>query len=478
MNRLVRTALLRFVVCTLLVGPSLSAQGTAAAAGLTFPHDLPVNGCQASDAWTPTAVGRALVVPEPGTHAGLLDLTLSSGAPEPSFAGGTLSDSASVANSVTAAAVGDVLPPSCTYVLSPLDVANHAAAGGTVDVTVTTPAGCPVTATSYQAWLTIGTITPSGATTTVPLQISANAGAARATAIRVADRLFLVTQRTAPGPTVAFAIIGDYGTGDANEAAVASLVASWGPAFVIAAGDDYYGSAGGTGTARYDESTGRYYCSWLKDISTTGSRCPVGPATVNAFFPALGNHDYGDAAPGPDTYLAYFTLPGSGFSNTSGNERYYDFVNGPVHFFVLNSNSQEANGTTSGSLQGQWLQAGLAASTARWKVVVAHHPPYSSDSTHGSNASMQWPFAAWGADIVVSGHSHTYERVVRDGIVYFVNGLGGAGRYAFGAPVTGSASRYNANWGAQKVAVNNTTLDLEFFDVTGALVDSSHLEKP
>ena len=38
---------------------------------------------------------------------------------------------------------------------------------------------------------------------------------------------------------------------------------------------------------------------------------------------------------------------------------------------------------------------------------------------------MQWPFAAWGADAVLSGHAHAYERIERDGIVYFVNGLGG-----------------------------------------------------
>ena len=62
---------------------------------------------------------------------------------------------------------------------------------------------------------------------------------------------------------------------------------------------------------------------------------------------------------------------------------------------------------------------------------------------------MQWPFAQWGADAVMSGHAHDYERIVRDGIVYFVNGLGGASRYSFGTPVTGSAVRYNAEGGAQ-----------------------------
>ena len=71
-----------------------------------------------------------------------------------------------------------------------------------------------------------------------------------------------------------FAVIGDYGMDDGNEAAVAKLVTSWRPAYVITTGDDYYSPAGGTGTGKYDESTGAYYGAWLKDITTTGKRLP------------------------------------------------------------------------------------------------------------------------------------------------------------------------------------------------------------
>ena len=269
-----------------------------------------------------------------------------------------------------------------------------------------------------------------------------------------------------------FAIIGDYGRGDANEAAVAKLVASWDPAFIVAVGDDYYSPAGGTGTGRYDESTGAYYCRWLKDVTTTGQRCPSGQAPVNAFFPAMGNHDYSDATPAPQSYLTYFRLPGAGIPNSSGNERYYDFVEGPVHFFVLNSNPEEPDGTSSTSRQAQWLKTHLAASASAWNIVYDHHPPYSSDTTHGSTAELRWPFAAWGADAVLSGHSHTYERIMKDGIVYFVNGLGGAPRYAFGAPVAGSRVRYDADWGAQRVTVTPTTMTFAFSNIAGTLVDT------
>ena len=276
---------------------------------------------------------------------------------------------------------------------------------------------------------------------------------------------------------VTFAVIGDYGMDNSAEAAVANLVAGWNPAFIVTTGDDYYNTAGGVGTAKYDESTGAYYCAFLNDITTTGSRCPTGQAATNRFFPSLGNHDYSDATPGPDTYLDYFALPGAGFAATSGNERYYDFIWGPLHFFILNSNSSEPDGAAADSVQAVWLQAQLAASTSPWNLVAFHHPPFSSGG-HGNSAWMQWPFAAWGADAVLSGHDHTYERITGDGIVYFVNGLGGASRYGFGAPVQGSQARYNADWGAMRVTATATTLDFEFISLDGQVQDAYHLPPP
>ena len=151
----------------------------------------------------------------------------------------------------------------------------------------------------------------------------------------------------AAAPTV-FAVVGDYGTDNSNEAAVTNLVGSWSPSLIATVGDNFYNDAidaGDTGN-KYHESVGKYFCSYLKDVAGT-STCPNGSASANRFFPAMGNHDYSDATPAPGTYTDYFTLPGAGITsnNTSGNERYYDFVEGPVHFFVLNSNTQEPDGT-------------------------------------------------------------------------------------------------------------------------------------
>jgi tartrate-resistant acid phosphatase type 5 len=251
-----------------------------------------------------------------------------------------------------------------------------------------------------------------------------------------------------------FAVIGDFGVDNRHERDVAGLVASWNPAFIVTTGDNHYGKKGATSASTYSKSVDDYYGKWLG----------------GAFFPSLGNHDY-DVKPAPEAYTDYFDLPGPGLANTSGNERYYDFVQGPIHFFVLNSNAEEPHGTDSVSKQAKWLKRQLKASPSKWNVVVAHHPPYSSDGEHGPAKYMRWPFAEWGADVVLAGHNHCYERVMHDGIVYFTNGLGGATRYDFGSRITGSKARYMSGWGAQKVTIADAALVFEFYDVNGERVD-------
>lgn len=128
-------------------------------------------------------------------------------------------------------------------------------------------------------------------------------------------------------------------------------------------------------------------------------------------------------------YLDYFTLP--------DNERYYDFTWGPVHFFAVDSDSDEPDGVDSDSIQADWLHSSMSASDWNWQIVYMHHSPYSLGK-YGPKERMQWPFAEWGADIVLSGHDHTYERILRDGIIYFVNGLGGKSKFDFFEIVEGS----------------------------------------
>ena len=253
---------------------------------------------------------------------------------------------------------------------------------------------------------------------------------------------------------ITFAIIGDYGRAGSDELAVALLVASWSPAFVLTTGDNNYPTGA---AATIDQNIGQYYHDFIAPYSGAfGSG-----AAENRFFPALGNHDWETAGAAP--YLAYFTLP--------GNERYYDLVRGPLHFFAVDSDPREPDGTSSGSTQGHWLRDRLVASTACWRLVYFHHAPYSS-GLHGSSVGMRWPFREWGASVVVAGHDHTYERLLIDGLPYFVNGLGGYSRYQFNTPVAGSVARYNAGFGAMRVTASRTAITYEFITTTGTVVDA------
>lgn len=231
--------------------------------------------------------------------------------------------------------------------------------------------------------------------------------------------------------STSIAVVGDPGSGGAGEAAVAAMVGGWAPDAVMFTGDNYYAAAGGSGTGRYDLSVGRYYCGFLSGAAT-GSYCAGGTATTNRLWPAIGNHDYSDA--GISNYLAYFSLP--------GNERYYDTRVGSVHLFVLDSDEMlRSNGEM--AAERAWVEAGLRASTAPFQVVMFHHPPFSSGS-HGSSTAMRLPFADWGADLVLSGHEHVYERLSSGGLTYVVNGIGSGGLTAFPSPLFHRAWRGGA----------------------------------
>jgi|GEM_PF-490610 len=256
-----------------------------------------------------------------------------------------------------------------------------------------------------------------------------------------------------------FAVIGDYGLAGQNAADVASLVKSWNPNFIVTVGDNNYEK----GLAEtIDQNIGQYYHDYIfRYNGSYGSG-----STSNRFFPALGNHDWGNNGIKP--YLDYFTLP--------GNERYYDFVGGSIHFFILDSDPNEPDETSATSKQAKWLKNGLAASTSVFNIVVLHHAPYSSGS-HGSTSYMQWPFKAWGAHAVLSGHDHLYERLLIDDLPYFVNGVGGDSLYSLGAIVPGSQVRFNQEYGAMRVEASNTSVKFQFFTRANVLMDEYTISK-
>ncbi len=263
------------------------------------------------------------------------------------------------------------------------------------------------------------------------------------------------------GTAVTFAVFGDYGDNSNGEAAVAGLVDTLDVDFIATTGDNSYD------VPDYETNIGQYYSSF---IGSYEGRYGTG-SSVNRFFPSLGDHEYSDG--GLDSYLAYFDLPGRGIdtSGTSGNERYYDFVVGPVQIFVLNTQPEESDGIGVASTQASWLKRELAASSSPWRLVVSPTPPFSSGDHHGSTVELQWPFAEWGVDAVLSGNDHVYERIVLDGMPYFVSGLGGRSLYGFGTPVDGSQERYANDFGVLVVRACDSRLAFEFHSISEGIVD-------
>jgi hypothetical protein len=259
------------------------------------------------------------------------------------------------------------------------------------------------------------------------------------------------------GALTRFVAIGDYGWAGPTEQAVAELVKSMRPEFVVTLGDNNYPS-GAADTI--DFNIGLFYHDL---ISPYVGRFGCG-GVRNRFFPALGNHDWYSAGAKP--YLDYFTLP--------GNERYYDVSWGDVQVFALDSDPSEPDGVTADSVQAVWLKARLAASKTRWQIVYFHHAAYSS-GPHGSTEAMRWPYKEWGVDLVLGGHDHTYERIVVDGLTYIVNGLGGAVFYTIGTPIPGSVTRFNDAAGALLLEADGTTLRGHFQTVDGKTVDEFSL---
>ena len=262
---------------------------------------------------------------------------------------------------------------------------------------------------------------------------------------------------------VRFAVIGDFGVDTADEMKVAALVKSWRPDFVVTVGDNNYPSGE---TATIDLNIGQHYGEY---IGSYQGKYGAGSAT-NRFWPCLGNHDW-YAATGAKPYLDYFpALP--------GNRRYYDVALGPVHLFAVDSDAHEPDGIDATSVQASWLQAALRGSTACFNIVTFHHPAYSSGDPQFTERRMRWPFRSWGADVVLTGHQHQYERLVVDGLTYLVAGLGGAlNRFGFVATQPGSLLRYSDDFGALLVDVFDGRLHFEFHDTHGTTVDAFDLTR-
>lgn len=308
---------------------------------------------------------------------------------------------------------------------------------------------------------------------------------------------------------VRFWVIGDSGKPGPGQRAVRDAALNWmarhprgdRPLFDagLALGDNAYTSG----------SNPQYQAAWFEPYA----------ALLRSFmiWPAYGNHDARRWA-----YFDIFTLPERGEAGglASGTEHWYAFDVGPVHVVVLDS---EASDRAVNGRMLRWLREDLAANRLPWLIAVMHHPPY-TDASHASDdpgdsggrmrdmRENALPLLeAAGVDLVLSGHSHSYERshllachygesaTLAPGMVVMRGGdaavfekpslAGGAHEGAIYA-VVGSSSKVNSGdfehpamatsarrLGSMIVDVEGARLDARFIDDTGAVLDSFTLVK-
>jgi len=270
---------------------------------------------------------------------------------------------------------------------------------------------------------------------------------------------------------ITIGVLGDYGAAYAggaslsNVQAVANLIKSWNPDFIITTGDNSYPN---NEPSNIDTNIGQFFHEYIYPyVGTFGAG-----AVSNRFWPSIGNHEWPFGVAGLAPYLAYFTLP--------GNERYYSHRHGPVELFACVGDQQEPDGALPVSVQSMWLSNALASSTAPWRVVYFHASPYSSSATHGSYThqadNMLWPFEKWGTSAIYTGHNHLYERILTNGLHYVTIGLGGDRIDGFVTPLAGSLSRYNTTYGAVRLKVTETNFVSDFINIFNEVIDTFTLE--
>jgi hypothetical protein len=191
----------------------------------------------------------------------------------------------------------------------------------------------------------------------------------------------------------------------------------------------------------------------------------------NIIRPAVGNHEYLTA--GASGYFNYF---GAAAGNSS--KGYYSFDIGAWHIIALNSNCSQVGGCGAGSPQEQWLKADLAAHPTMCTLAYWHHPRFSSGQ-HGSNTSYDafWrALSAAGAELVLNGHDHDYERFAPqspsgaadpNGIQQFVVGTGGKNHYQFMSIQPNSVVRNPDTYGILKLTLHANSYDWQFVPEPG-----------
>jgi hypothetical protein len=247
----------------------------------------------------------------------------------------------------------------------------------------------------------------------------------------------------AAGTSVILVGAGDIATcKNSNDSKTAQLLGLISPSYVFTLGDNVYSS----GTS--SEYKNCYAPTWGAWKSRTK--------------PVPGNHEYQTS--GASGYYNYFGVP-----------QYYAYNAGSWRIYAMNSEI-DASAT---SAQAQWLKKDLAANPRKCVMAYWHRPRWSSGSDHGNDSKTQ---ALWSilydakAELVLSGHSHNYERfapmnksggAVSAGLQQFVVGTGGTGHDGFSSIHSASRARNSNTYGVIRLFLTPTSYSWRFLPISG-----------
>jgi len=352
-------------------------------------------------------------------------ITISTGAPVPVASVGVTPDSASIA-------IGDTVRLTAT----PRDAAGNVLTGRAI--------------TWSSAVESVATVDTNG------LVMGVAAGFATITAaVEGHADTATITVTAPPDSTYVFVGAGDIADcGNDNDEATAQLLDGI-PGVVYTTGDNAYSS--GT-LAQFQEC---YEPTWGRHRARTR--------------PSPGNHDYN--TPGAVGYYTYF-----GDLAGPAGRGYYSFDLGAWHLISLNSEID----MSAGSPQELWLREDLAASTRQCTLAYWHKPRFSSGTAHGNEDPAEPLWQAlydFGAEVVLAGHEHNYERFapqtptgVADsltGIREFVVGTGGRGHYTGVNPLPTSEVFDATSFGVLRLTLSPGSYTWEFIPVAGAAFTDS-----
>jgi chitodextrinase len=236
--------------------------------------------------------------------------------------------------------------------------------------------------------------------------------------------------------------------------ATSDLVLSINPTRALTLGDNAYPD----GTL--SQYSGEYDPNWGRFKANTS--------------PAPGNHEYHTS--GAAGYFGYF--------GSRAPAPYYSYDLGAWHLISLASSA--GVNPSAGGAEETWLKQDLAAHANKCVLAYWHEPRWSSGTTHGSNSSWS---AVWndlyaaGADLVLNGHEHNYERFAPqnpggaadpNGIREIVAGTGGVSHgYPFGTPLPNSEVRNDSTWGVLKLTLHSSSYEWQFIPIPGSTFTDS-----